>query len=74
MADNEPIARRTRSQTAAARSATAATDAITRATNQRRETQRLLVEGDRRASNSFTRTSATDAIANMTDAARRAID
>ena len=73
MADNEPIARRTRSQTAASRSANAERDARTRATNQLRETQRLLAEGDRRAARSFARTSATDVIADMTAAARSSI-
>ena len=72
MAD-EPIARRTRSQTAATRAANAETVARTRATNQLQETQRLLAEGDRRAARSFARTSATDVIANMTDAARSSI-
>ena len=73
MADDEPIASRTRSRTAATRAANAETVARTRATNQRQETQRLLAEGDRRAARAFARTSATDVIANMTDAARSSI-
>jgi hypothetical protein len=73
MADDEPIARRTRSQTAALRAATAEVQARQRAAHQLQETQRSLREGDERASRSFARTSATDVVANFTAAARASI-
>ena len=72
MADDGPIASRTRSRMAA-RSATAETAAITNARNQLLETQRLLAEGDRRAASAFQRRGQHDVIADMTDSARRAI-
>ncbi len=71
--DEEPIARRTRSQTAAIRSANAETAARQRATNQRLEVERRNRIGDARAARAFVRTGPNDVIANMTDAARSSI-